>query len=401
MPILKNYDYFFGAHCETASVRHLLASLGVKSPHDHKPFSEAMLFGIGGGISVLHFVFEYKGFPPHFYLGTRLASPTDDLLKNIFARLGLTMKNQQAANPKQAAAQLVAALERGQPAMVWADTASLKYNALERNPFGGVALPVVVFGYDEKANAVHIADRARVPLKCTLKEFADARARAKNRLLTLAAPKKLPNLNAAILAGIRDSAAVMLRGPKRGPKPNFGLAALAKWADLLTNPKDKKGWANVFARADYFYAALQTTYAYIETTGAGGAARGLYADFLDEASDALNKPKLKVAAALYRNSAKQWRALAHAALPKSVAQFRETRELLERKHDLFLRRGNAALGEMQKISARMDALRAEIKKEPPLSDTQLTDLRENLREHILRVHAAESDAVRALNAVIK
>src|SRR3989442_13925670 len=58
-----------GKNAETAAAARLLAHLGVRAPHTREPFTEEMLFGVGGGIGVAYFVFEYKDFTSFYIRG--------------------------------------------------------------------------------------------------------------------------------------------------------------------------------------------------------------------------------------------------------------------------------------------------------------------------------------------
>src|SRR5262249_1840341 len=141
--------------------------------------------------------------------------------------------------------------------------------------------------------------------------------------------------------------------PPKGPKANFGLAALKKWADLLTTARDNKGWPRLFPPGAPMYAALRSSFELIETRGTGGASRPQYADFLDAAAITLGIPALHEVAAQFRASAEHWRALARALLPDAVAPFRETRELLLRTSDLFAEQGAGSLDERRQIHERL------------------------------------------------
>ncbi|MCZ7543732.1 MAG: hypothetical protein M5R40_09425 [Anaerolineae bacterium] len=114
----------------------------------------------------------------------------------------------------------------------------------------------------------------------------------------------------------------------------------------------------------------------------------------------LDRPALREAARQFRASAQAWGALATALLPDDAPPLAETRALLLRRHRLFLDAGGAALPEMQAIDARLDALRAEVAADFPLSAAEVTAMRENLRAHIMRIHDIEKEAVAALQAAM-
>src|SRR5687767_11796816 len=60
MARVESYSQFGGTHPETASLTNVLAAQGVKAPHTHQPFTEAMLLGIGGGLGAGYILWEFK-----------------------------------------------------------------------------------------------------------------------------------------------------------------------------------------------------------------------------------------------------------------------------------------------------------------------------------------------------
>ncbi len=230
--VVDGYTQFGGTHWETASLRNVLAHKGVVAPHNGNPLTEAMLFGVGGGVSVMYFVFEYEGYPPSLYIGTRYH---DNLMGAACKRLGITAKVQETTSREKALANLLTALEARHPAIVWANMAGLSYSALLNAPYP-IMMPVVVYGYSETDDVAYIADRAPGPLACTTSELDEARAAQgslKNRFMTLHPPDKLNDLSSAVREGISTCAQMMLHGPSNLPKfkGNFGLSALLKWAE--------------------------------------------------------------------------------------------------------------------------------------------------------------------------
>ena len=396
MPILEDYHEFAGLHWETGCVRNFYAYRGVKAPHTGQPYSEAMLMGISGGVVMSYFSFAYEGYDPHVALMTRNTfNPLDTLLE----RLGVAQYIMQTGKAAKALANLIDTLEEGVPAMVWADMFSLPYNALPCDEGMWAMFPLIVYGYDEAAETVWIADRARVPLTVTPAELAAARSRVKKtkfRLLTLDVPNpdKLP---AAVRQGIWDCIKLYTERPPKGSKNNFGFAAFKWWADSLTRPKQRLSWARVFPPGQKMYAGLTSAFNHIACFGKdGGAERGLYADFLDEAALALEKPALQAAAETFRLSAAAWDDLGRALLPEGAPPLKETRELMLRRHQLFLGRGSAALGEIRQINRRLDALRDEMAPGFPLNETEVADLCADLRARLLKIHDLEFEAITML-----
>src|SRR5215510_8948921 len=101
---------FNGRHYETGSIYNALALQGVKAPHTGKPYSEALLLGVSGGIAFGYFTFEYKGYLPHVAMLTRNKfSPFNTILE----RLGIAQDIQQTSKAEIAEKNLVSDLESG------------------------------------------------------------------------------------------------------------------------------------------------------------------------------------------------------------------------------------------------------------------------------------------------
>lgn len=396
MPILKDYNQFDGLHWETGTVRNYFDYLGIKAPHTHQPYSEAMLMGISGGAVMGYFSFAYQGYDPHARILTR---NTFDPFDTMLGRLGIIQNFQQTRNAATGVKNLVANLEEGRPVIVWADMWSLPYNALTYDAGMWAAFPILVYGYDREAGQVWIADRARLPLTVTPDELAAARGRVKAikfRTLTLEAPidEKLPG---AVRKGIWDCIKLYTEAPPKGSKNNFGLAAFRWWAEQLANPRARMSWEKEFPAGVKMYSGLTNAFQDIMVFGKdGGAERHVYADFLDEASLVLEKPELKEVAAGFRKSAAAWNALAQALLPDEVAPFGEARQLILRRHRLFLERGDAAREEMLQVDKRLNEIREQISMEFPLSASGVIAFREKLSEQVLALHDIEKANVEAL-----
>jgi len=397
MTILTNYHEFDGLHWETGTLRNILAYQGVRL--DGKPLSEALLMGISGGIAAGYFTFEYEGFDPWLHFLTLFLY--NGAPGRVYERLNISKQAKQSNKPEKAVTNLLGALDSGKPALVWADTFSLRYNNIKSAKDTWGMFPLVVYGYDEQAGIVNIADRAHVPLTVKTEDFAAARARintSKNRQITVGAPD-LSRLPEAIKAGIEECISGFIDEPPKAPmKGKYGLDAYTRWADQLV---DKKGWTKQFPAGIKMYAILKSAFQYTHlwyTGGCGG--RGVYADFLDEASEILSKPALKTVAAQYRAAAHLWDELYRAMLPDHIALFKETREHMERNSVLFREQGAASLPERQKISARLEAIRESMVTDFPLTDAEAATLRENIRDHVLKIHDAEKEAILALETAI-
>jgi len=397
MSLLQNYHHFDGLPWATGYLLNTLAYKGVVAPHTNKPYTEAMLMGINGGLCAGYFAFEYEGYDPHLHFLTRYLF--DENPGAVFERLNIPIETRQTSDPQKAVANVINALAQGQPAIVWADVTSLGYSTDLMAGDYWLVMPLLVYGYDMQSGEVNIADRARVPLTASHASVAAARARltkTRHRMMTIGAPD--PNrLPSAIRAGIHDCIAIFTGKPPVGAASSFGFEAYRKWADLLTNPRNKRGWATMFAPGQRMVSGLTSAYKFIELWYTGGrGARHIYGDFLDEAASVLDKATLRDAAGQFRLCAERWDALARALLPDTVALFRDLCDLMRQDYELFVSQGNASLDKRRDINTRLDALKADAGANFPLTDAEAAAMRAELRERVLAICAAEEAAIQML-----
>lgn len=404
MQRLTDYHQFDGLHFTSGYPHNVLAYQGALAPHTGKPYSEALIMGINGGICAGYFSFEYEGYDPHLHFLTYY--PFMDEPGAVFERLAIARNTQQTTNPQKAVANVWNALAEGKPAVVWADIATLGYTELiQGDPDVYMVMPVVVYGYDSEG--VHLADRARVALVIPAATFEAARARIKKyrfRMMTLGMPdaSRLPG---AVEAGIRSCISIFTEDPPVGGKkarPNFGFNAYTRWANLLVNTKDAAGWPNRFAPGRRMVNGLMSAYKYLELYFTGGhGGRGVYADFLDEAAVILNRPALREVAGQFRACAARWDELTMALLPDTVAPLKQARELMRRDYELFLNEGIGSLAKRQQIQRDLAALKADLGTHFPLSEAEAKSLREGLRDRVLAIYDAEQIAIEMLQTAIR
>jgi hypothetical protein len=398
MPTIANYNQFNGTHWETGSVRNFFAQRGFTAPHTGKAYSEALLMGVSGGAIMGYFTFLYKGYDSQCNILTR---NTFDPLEKMLSRLGVVQTIKHTSKPERAVKILEDTLEGGQPAIVWADMWGLPYNLLPWDEGMWGALPLIVYGYEPEEGRVFIADRARVPLTVSTGELAAARGRIKKnkyRLLTLEAPVP-EKLASAVRLGICDTIQLFTEKPPKGSKNNFGLNAYQFWAKMLRQPKQRPSWEKQFPAGLPMYTGLASAYNFSCLFGKGNdqdAERGLYADFLDEAALLLKIPALNESAELFRTAASVWQQLPGVLLPDEVQPLGESRELMLRKHTLFLEQGSAAKEEIETINTRLGAIHAGMTTDFPLTQEEVEAFRERLAQQILVIHDAEATAVQSL-----
>ena len=401
MPTLQDYCQFDGLHWETGTVRNYYDYCGVKAPHTGEPYSEALLMGVSGGAVMGYFVFAYQGIDPHARILTR---NTFDPMQTMLQRLGAVQDVRQTAGADKAVSNLVDTLESGRPAITWVDAFSLPYDPQTYEFDIPHMLPVVVFGYDEEADLVSIADRARVPLLAATEQFAAARARVKkirHRVMTLEPPDS-DKLEEAVQAGIWDSIKLYTEKPPKGARHNFGFAAYERWADMLRKPKMRGSWDKEFPRGRKMYAGLESVFSDTHTYGKQGfAERDMFADFLDEAALVLEKPGLRESAAQFRASATAWSELGRMLLPDSVPVWAEARNLMLANQRLFLEQGGASLEEGRANAERMIEIRRQMESAFPLSEEEVVCFREGIAEQVLKIRDIEEPAVAAMKEAME
>lgn len=396
MAVLKGYRHFEGRHWITGPIANVLAYQGARAPHTGMPYSEALLMGVSGGLLMGYFAFAYRGIDPHVALLTR---NTFDPFETLLARLGVVQHRRHASDAAKGLKILLEVLDSGQPAIVWADAFSLPYNSFDQAEGGWGSFPIVVFGHDEARERVSIADRAAVPLTVTPAELATARSRVKQdrqRVLTIEPPDPA-KLAGAVRQGIADCLKRYVDAPVKSAKANFGLAGFEHWANLLTSSKHKQTWSRMFPAGRPMFAGLTSAYSRF---GLGVAAavrdRGLYADFLDEASVLLKRAALRDAAEAFRATVPAWQSLGEALLPDSVRQLRDARRLLDQRRSTFIEKGGRGFAQLKRIDTRLNDLRSRMADDFPLDASQVADLLTSLAEQVRAVGERERVAVEVL-----
>src|SRR5215831_4704950 len=172
--VVEGYSQFGGRHTEIAALRNVLAFKQVKAPHTGQPYTEAFLFGAGGGIGFAYFLFERRGGRPVF-LGTRIhtrETERPEFFQTISGRLGFQAQVQNSSSASAALSNLRRSLS-ADPVLVWTDAARLPYSGY--TGFGNFYHVVVAYGLDEAGDAVQLADRAPAPVCASLHDFRHAR----------------------------------------------------------------------------------------------------------------------------------------------------------------------------------------------------------------------------------
>lgn len=362
--------------------------------------TEEILFGLGGGIGCAYFLFDMHGGHP-VYIGSRIHAKEGDtpyFTLQMTEGWGATADVRHSSSPSAATKSLVKILNDGFTPIVWVEVTKLPYMFLSGNPLA--YHQVVVYGME--GDDVLVGDLGDSVIRMSMEELTEARNSnyaPKFRTVVISEATAKPQLRETLSDRIRVTCSQMLEGLGIA---NFGLAALNKWGQMLTNTKNKKGWPNCFPGGPPLHGAMSTVFAQIELRGYGGSAfRGLYADFLDQAAGVLKKSALKKVAEQFRESEASWRAISDAALPDSIPLLKETREALTRRSVLIRKPRTTAIDkELESLRDRLKQLRERSAKELSLSKADTLDLFGAISERVLETEKIERAAFTELSSIV-
>jgi hypothetical protein len=374
----RNPYHFPGSVPAASVLRALLAHAGASNPSTKAPYSEAMTFGLAGGIGAGMFAFHYaKENLSSFYLaGRHLWQDHLAWVQGALRRLGIEGVVKESSGVKPGERQLRELLTGGRPVMAWVEGYRV----------------VAVHAIDDAAGTAQVGDGADQPTTMPLAELAAIRQRIKsykNRLLALEPARQRPDLAGSVRAGI----AACVEGLSTGRMKNFTLEAFATWADRLDGSRAPDAWEKIFPAGAHLYVGLRSINDSIEHAGTGGGlCRSIFADFLQEAAGALNDRGLRRLSERYAKLGADWSALADAALPDRVPEFRETKQLLGRRSELL----HATEGGLDGCAQQMGDWIARMREGFPLDAEQSTELRRELKQRVSGILAEERDALGGL-----
>jgi hypothetical protein len=287
-----------GGHCASSAFRDLLEHNGLS--FTGRPLSEAMVFGLAGGLD-FRFGQPQRMDPPVWITG-RSATLESDLCTHI----GADAELRQTDDPEVGWRWVAEKLDRGEPALIWADIHELSYLQVHLH---NTWHDLIVVDHDAERRTATVLDFAfDEPQECTLESLArarcaDAMPAGANRHATwfVDFPEALPDARETIVQAVRRAVANMRPDAENDPfrwlgEP--GLAGLELFVDdfaaWATRDLDLREW-------------LRRIRLLVERAGTGGGLfRNLYAGFLAEAGELLDDPALTEAADVYRRAAEGW-----------------------------------------------------------------------------------------------
>lgn len=400
---VSGYDSFGGSDSETAAVRNVLAHHELIAPHTGEPFSEELLFGVGGGIGAGYMMFRICD-RVVVWFGTRGAGHTSStspsLIEGLAQRLGVVVERKEAGGIRAAEANLRESLQAGHPVICWGDRALMPYNALSRDLAGWFVHVFVVHGL--AGDDVLIGTRSKRGAVVSYGDLVESRRRIgslKNRSLVLIPPRRIgiTVLRKAVREGL--ASCVESCGPQK--IKNYGLSSLGHVAEMARHGRDKKGWPRALARPEDLFSSMSSIFQAIETSGTGGGGhRKMFSRFLVEAAEILNKPALEDVAQRYKKLARRWKALAKACLPDEVDELGATRRLHVEAKKLFRRDAMGSLAERVALREQAERLAEGFRERDPIGPEERLVFYESVARRLDKLRLEEVDAVAELAGVL-
>ncbi|MGL3805103.1 DUF4872 domain-containing protein [Paeniglutamicibacter sp. R2-26] len=290
----------------------VLTQSGVTHPLTKEPMSEALLAGLAGGIGFMVFTFAYEQTTTATVVTRAHPEP---YTSNLLARCGAKVNERTTGSARLAADYLDAGLDAGRAVVVRASVAALPWvdgDAVEESD----AIDLVVVG--EHGDDLLIDDGSGALTPISPEDLAAARAkRKKDKHWQAWIPSRTGPDADALAAAVREAVAQTtgrllgtreLEGIPAHFAKNFGVAGMANWAERLRDTTTQKGWTRIFEDPERLESGLGQVLGFLTDTRFGGVGglRGLYADFLTEASTLPGLEALAAHAADYAHLAQDW-----------------------------------------------------------------------------------------------
>jgi hypothetical protein len=385
------YELRGGIHAETSSLANALANRGIANPTTGRPLSEAMVLGVGGGVGAGYILWQFE--QHHRVVVTigfrnSLQYP-DRWFRKTCERLGVPVEIHETSGEKKAAGHLQDALTEGRPAIASVSAADLPYWHLPSEESGWWGYTFSVYG--QEGDRYLVDDRNLKPLTVPEEDLRASRGRIssyKNRLIVVdpaAVEIDSESLVRAVESGLTDQVEHL-----SSKSDSFSLPAIAKWARMLTDERNPKGWGKVFADGHGLVDALVSACEGVTDVGIfGGNLRSLYADFLKEAGKITGR-SLGEAERAYRKAATSWEEFA--SVCREVPVVNEVVDL-DRHRRNAMRQGDEGWDEAKAAGLRSARLR---KSDADLGDGDRRKLFEQMAETLRIVHGNEVTALEAL-----
>lgn len=307
-----------GHQADVSAARNLVTYAGRMGP-DGSPLSEAMAFGLAGGVGFLYGVFSYATGPTMTIVARNRSMP-DPFLEPLFEAAGVAVQVETTGGAATAAKRVRAHLQARRPMLCTVGSGALPH--LPGGELEAATSPHVVgvIGHDPDQDLLLLDDRSPNPIPVDRAVLAGAHAAyrgAKHRTITVTGLEPEHDWPGAV----RSAVARFVEGFDTPPVPQFaanvGRAGLERWAQALTTT-GAKSWAKLFDQGPA--AAIGLSRLYECTTSAyttPQAGRTLQVQFLHEAASVVGGDEattMREAAELFATSGQRWQDLAEAVV---------------------------------------------------------------------------------------
>ncbi len=269
-----DFTHHQSSHCESGVTANLLSHHGLK-------LSEAMAFGIGTGLFFAYLPFVKVNKLPL----TTYRCEAGGILKRVAKRLGCKVETRKFKDPELSMAALDEKLAQGIPVGCRTSAYWLPYFPPAFR-FHFNAHNLVVFGKENDTYLVSdpvFPEIVRCPREALMKaRFGQGALAPRGAMFSMVHVPSTWDLSAAIVKGIKEVCRRMLKTPL----PIAGVRGIGFLANRLENWPRKLGERSAILHVGQLIRMQ-------EEIGTGGAGfRFMYAAFLQEAADVLDKPQL-------------------------------------------------------------------------------------------------------------
>jgi hypothetical protein len=289
-----NFEHKQSAHCENGVITNLMNFNG-------KKISEPMAFGIGSGLFFVYIPFLKVNFAPAISY-----RPLPGIIfKRFCKRTGIKIKSKKYKSRVEAKKALDAMLEKKIPVGLQVGVFDLAYFP-EEYRFHFNAHNLVAYG--KEGDTYYVSD----PIMQTADTLTSAELEKVRFAVGVFAPKGhmyyptyIPenlNLEKAIIKGLKATCRDML-----APMPLIGVKGMRLVSKLI------KKWPEQVGEKKAKHYLIQMIRMQEEIGTGGGGFRYMFAAFLQEAADIINKPELKELSKEITKIGDDWRDFAVAA----------------------------------------------------------------------------------------
>lgn len=303
----REFQHRHFAHCESGVVTSLLSHHGLS-------LSEPMVFGLAGGLTFAYLPFiKINGMP---LLSYRMFPRS--IIRGIQSRLGVKFQSKTYGNQEEAMAELDRFVSRGQAVGLQTSVYWLPYFPPEMR-FQFNSHNLIVFGKENGEFLISdpVADHVvRIkPEDLQKARFAKGTLAPKGYLYYPTVVPTAIDLKKTIPLAIQKTVNMMLHAPLI-----FGLRGIFFMADRIENMQGRKD-------TRYIKLFLGHVVRMQEEIGTGGGGfRYMYAAFLQESADVLQRQALREASLKMTDAGDQWRQFA-LACAKAIKNREETIDL--------------------------------------------------------------------------